>query len=145
MVSVSTADSVPLPMEIDDENFPSLHSTQSGPSLISFFNCSVNLYEIAQEILLSFYSGGGHKENGGLDQYFLREQSIFMLDSSLCTWYGRIPSHLRIDFKSSTVGGLNHTSEEAMFRRQAVVLYLRSVLKNSPHSFISYKPSSTSR
>lgn len=143
MVSVSTADSVPLPMEIDDENFPSLHSAQSIPSILSFFNCSANLYKIGQEILLSFYSGDGHKESDGLDQYFLREQSIFRLDSSLCTWYRRIPSHLRLDVKSNAVGGLSPTSEKAMFRRQAVVLYLRSVIKSPPHSFISHKPSST--
>lgn len=132
MVSVSAVDLVPLPMEVDDDGVQLLQSSQqSSSSLLSFFNHSAKLYEVAQAILLAFYSGGTQTESDGLDPYFLREQSIFRLETCLRVWFAGIPSHLRFDLDAITVGGQGQTLSETMFRRQSVVLYLRSVLKDS--------------
>jgi len=130
MVSVSAIDTVPLPSEVDDDDSQLLQTSQPNGSLLSFFNHSVKLYEIAQEILLAFYSGGTHTKSDGLDPYFLREQSVFRLESRLRVWFAGIPSYLRFD-DATTVAGQAQMLGEALFRRQSVVLYLRFVLVDS--------------
>lgn len=127
MVSVSKLELVPLPQETSDNNLLALDDFESSPVLLSFFNHSAKLYEIAQDILLSFYSGNGGCGADVLDQYFIHGQSLFKLDSDLRAWYTKTPSHLRLESWKTTTNGLSQPSLEAMFRRQAVVLYLRCV------------------
>lgn len=127
MVSVSKAEPVPLPQETSDDNLPVLDAFEPSPVLLSFFNHSAKLYEIAQDILLSFYPGNGGCGADGLDRYFIHDQSLFKLDSDLRAWYTKTPSHLRLESWKATTNGLVRHPQGAMFRRQAVVLYLRCV------------------
>ncbi|KEF51141.1 uncharacterized protein A1O9_12755, partial [Exophiala aquamarina CBS 119918] len=127
MVSVSTLDSVSLPIETDDDDdLQSLQAAQSSKSLLSFFNHSARLYEIAQEILVSLYSGGNQTDSDGLDSYFLRDQSVFRLESYLRKWYAGIPSYLRLDPDALNVEGqmLANNSRLPNHRYLQVRIYL---------------------
>lgn len=130
MVSLSTVESFPLPCETDTVDQISSNDIEPRQSLFSFFNCSARLYEIAQKILVSFYSSSGGIGARGFDEFFVCEHSLFKLDSELRTWYTTIPSFLHFDPGDITAGLSScppYVTQRRIFHRQAVVLYLRYV------------------
>jgi hypothetical protein len=137
MVSISLADSVPLPLEIDrdyldpsgvgdrvDKTNDVLPQSSSHLPIISFFILSAQLYSIMQHILLSFYSNDNSSQLHDYDGYFTGPDSVFQIDSELMKWCKTIPNHLRLD--SAITAEEQQERRNLIFHRQAIVLWARS-------------------
>lgn len=137
MVAGSEVDPVPLPTELDEEYFQSGHferivargdtalspHTSSGPSILSFFVCSATLFEIVQQILLTFYAEDNSSSARDPEDYFTGHTSIFDIDARLTKWLASVPAHLYLD--SYNVNMAEEPGLTSTFRRQAVVLRIR--------------------
>jgi hypothetical protein len=137
MVSIALADSVPLPLEIDEQYLNSRGGVRRGdindnllqqpsnhPSMMSFYILSAKLSSITQHILLSFYSDENSGHSHGYDRYFIGPESVFQIDCELMKWCETIPSHLKLD--STILAGEERDKENLIFHRQAIVLWARS-------------------
>jgi hypothetical protein len=128
MVAIPEADSVPLPLEVDDEYLECLDINNERqavqPSTLSFYVLSANLFKIVQHILLSFYPGEQPNDVYNYDLYFLGPESVFHIDSELMKWCASIPNHLQLHQTKSN--GVQKCDErDKLFNRQSVVLRIR--------------------
>ena len=112
MSSVSLADSVPLPLDLEDPCEDSRSDevadiSRQAPvrrlSTLSFFTHSIKLYSIMHRILLSFYSDEGKESSDEMGRYFTDPGSAFEFDLELTKWCHSIPDHLKMkeDLESS--------------------------------------------
>jgi hypothetical protein len=125
-VPVSEDESIPLPASYDvyDSNSMYEHTT-NDPSHLAFFSASVKLYQIAQHILLSFYSGEEETPSKGYETYFEGKTSVLQYERELSHWYDTIPTCLR--HENVTIAVEDHNSQGRVLRRQALDLQLRYV------------------
>ena len=137
MVPTSCNNAVPLPLDLDEQDYqsdilPEAHYERESifaasggeATMISFFILSVDLYEIVQDILLSFYADETASDRiSGYECYFVGPGSIFEIDNKLAKWCSRIPSKLQLDYGATPASTQDEV--EKTFRRQAVVLWLR--------------------
>ncbi|KAJ9203744.1 transcriptional regulator family: Fungal Specific TF [Paecilomyces variotii] len=128
MISEPSYSWVSLPATIDDDESTS-PSGRDGPgkradepSLINFFERSLELYEILNVILVRLYSSNPEgRLNDGRSYYCSQKESsdgereVFELDRALAEWCRRLPPHLR-DGESAA---------NPIFQRQSIVLRSR--------------------
>jgi hypothetical protein len=131
MISTSKDDPIPLPLENDQEDVYTVEMSSLTPdqSVLTFFVASTKLYSIAQQILCSFYSEDNERSMRGYEKYFEGKASIFRFDRALQGWYDEILPHLQ--FRGGAVSGETENDWQMTFRRQAVVLRLRYVPRDS--------------
>lgn len=97
----------------------------STRSVMSFFLLSIQLSEMTQEILTSFYTDdSGILPNA--DRYFTGPRSIFDLDRDMMEWCDAIPSHISLQQAHKAFLDSRDTDEiNSIFYRQSVVLWAR--------------------
>lgn len=132
MISEPFYSSVSLPAAIDDEFTSSSPQNEHGkrtdqPSLINFFEWSLELYEILNDILLRLYSSLPEGRQNEVRSFYCfqkdskdGEREVFELDSALADWCRRLPPHLRDPSNSSA---------NPIFQRQSIVLRSRWVMQ----------------
>lgn len=126
MVNAAKRESFSLPSEVDYEDSSVVQPTgATSGSVLTFFVASTKLYQIAQKILLSFYSDEHTGQTRGYEPYFEEEASVFHFERELQRWCDDVPEHLVR--RSGTVPGEAQSDWQMTFRRQAVVLRLRCV------------------
>ena len=130
MVSVSVADSVPLPSDLGedwDEGRSNRTAETSGrasppsPSpTLSFFTHSAKLYSIMHRILLSFYPDESNDLSDNFERYFIGPESAFKIDHDLTKWCRSIPDALKMN--------LSHNFEEPTNEETSIVCRLSFIL-----------------
>lgn len=137
MLSSSIVDSVPLPLEVDDEYLENydqqgavsgsqpIQQPSGDPSILSFGVKSATLYKIVERILVSLYLDNSGASSRGYDRYLMGPESVFQIDRELMRWYGTIPSHLKL--KTLNVEGDEKDRKDWIFHRQSIVLWARFV------------------
>ncbi|EED16213.1 C6 transcription factor, putative [Talaromyces stipitatus ATCC 10500] len=130
VVSVSLADSVPLPMDIGEDcddstsNEPAenLGRVSTGPSTLSFFVHSAKLYGIMHKILLSFYPDESIECANDSERSFMGFESTLQIDYDLMKWCRSIPDHLKInpDFNAKPT-----EEQPSVFCRLSYILWAR--------------------
>ncbi|KIY44293.1 hypothetical protein FISHEDRAFT_51737 [Fistulina hepatica ATCC 64428] len=109
------------PMEVDDEYYDTSEEGQKHPwrqpegkpSLITFFNCSLQLNQILAMCLRTIYSINKSKVMLGFVGDRWEQQIVAELDSALNKWVDSVPDHLKWD----------PTREDSLFSAQSVFLY----------------------
>ncbi|KAJ5970093.1 uncharacterized protein N7479_000011 [Penicillium vulpinum] len=128
MISKGSGGEVPLPAAVDDEYISSGSSNEVSqppgqPSMMAFYAKSLELYEIMNDVLISFYKPISDENAEDIHDFCFDnaasegERTIFELDRSLTRWTRSLPLHLRGD--SSAV------STNPIFCRQSIVLRAR--------------------
>ncbi|KIW10996.1 hypothetical protein PV08_10295 [Exophiala spinifera] len=114
-----------LPLQTEDGNFNVISPSDPSaePSVLAFFVVSTKLYDIAQQILLSFYSEEKPDVARGYHRYFEGNPSVLKLDRKLQEWCDDIPANL--EFRSGTSIAQAQNDLAVTIRRQAIVLRLR--------------------
>ncbi|KAH8705909.1 putative C6 transcription factor [Talaromyces proteolyticus] len=105
MVSVSMADSLPLPLDFDEDwedgrdnrTAETSERASKGPSTLSFFTHSAKLYSIMHKILLSIYPDEKVELLDDSERYFIGLEPTFQIDHDLTKWCRSIPDHLKIN------------------------------------------------
>ncbi|RAL15779.1 transcription factor domain-containing protein [Aspergillus homomorphus CBS 101889] len=127
MISKAAGGSVPLPAAVDEEYIPSASGTDVGqpadrPSVMAFYAKSLELYEIMNDILLSFYNPNPDENPEDVYDFYFDKQTegeytIFELDRALTKWSRNLPEHLR--------GDVSHAYGDNVFYHQSIVLRAR--------------------
>lgn len=140
MISRANAVALKPPLLVDEDHLDAsrdpLVEQGNRPSVIAFWNHSLSLYEIINEILVSFYNplvkarrsdrhdlffGGPIRKVYGQSNYNVYQTdnaTVLQLDAALEDWKEAIPEHLRLYAPEN-----KHQS--FLFQRQANVLWLR--------------------
>ena len=133
VVSVSLADSVPLPVDIGEDfddstgnrSFETLGQVSTGPSILSFFVHSAKLYGIMHKILLSFYPDESTDLADDSERSFNGLESTLQIDYDLMKWCRSIPDHLKID---PAFNARPSEQRNSVFCRLSYILWARCVL-----------------
>ncbi|KAJ9603731.1 hypothetical protein H2200_011917 [Cladophialophora chaetospira] len=124
MGTTAQKESCSLPSETDYEDSNIADPATSTPaSVLSFFVVSTKLYQIAQNILSSFYASEHSEHVPNYEHHFEGEASVFRYERELRAWCDKIPAHL--EFHSGANPAQAQHDGQTTFRRQAVVLRLR--------------------
>ena len=142
MIGKRAAAAVPVPLAVDEERLSGGElkgdfQPAKSPSLMDFFIQSLGLYRIMNDILLSVYAPDP-KSNSIDDLYeclFPRRtesagsRSFLDLDRELNAWARNLPSHLRVEVRSS--GNETHARQAMILRQRYLhvkILLLRPIL-----------------
>ncbi|KAF8208774.1 fungal-specific transcription factor domain-containing protein [Mycena galopus ATCC 62051] len=107
---------VELPLEVDDECWDEGFIQPPGkPSQLSFFICSIQLYEILGDVMRKLYGSKKSKLMLGWDGPDWEPRIVAELDSAVNVFSDSIPSHLRWDPEDPPHGA---------FFDQAALLYI---------------------
>ena len=131
MISRGDALAVPFPVAIDDTYLSTVpnqesHQPPDQASDIRFFVCSLTLYVITEEILSTMYSSSAISQCSASSESAPLERlndidfnAILRFDRSLLDWEESLPKFLLVSVDTT------NDRTNAIFRRQANVLYLR--------------------
>lgn len=130
MIGRAISDSVPLPAPIDEiyrSSEPEKEGKQphGSPSNMGFFRATLELYDILEDILSTFYPSGVCDQPDRKDDHTrgstlnLDLNSILRIDGSMSDWLKNLPPHL---VERIPTNGLDVDQD---FLRQANVLKLR--------------------
>lgn len=133
MTTASDHSSMPLPQEVDEEEFQSggsivaldTSSAKAKKSLISFFVVSARLFGLVEEFLMTFSSDdtAATSPQIDLDRYFTGSSTVFETDKKMMDWLVKMPIHLQLNHPSNAEADASeHISS---YHRQAVVIHIR--------------------
>lgn len=133
------SNSVPLPASIDEKYLcsePGKEGKQphGAPSNMGFFRATLELYDILEDILSTFYPSGvcdqpdQNDDHTTISRVNLDLNSILRIDRSMSNWSASLPPHL-IE-RTPTIG----LDVDESFLRQANVLKLRYYKVVTSHS-----------
>ena len=96
MGTTTQKESVSSLSEIEYEDSSIAGSTSAPGSMLSFFVASTKLYQIAQDILSSFYAGELSEHARDYEHHFEGQASVFRYERELQRWCDNVPAHLEI-------------------------------------------------
>lgn len=137
MINRSLVSPLRLPAAVDDEYIPvypgPFQQPEDQPSKVHFFNETLKLYVIMDDILLSFYAHERDQTHGkecknyfGILNTSHDVPSMLEIDNKLYLWEKDLPSHLK-DYRTMAEAGKVASSRErhTVYFRQALVLRQR--------------------
>lgn len=133
MTTASDHNSMPLPQEVDEDEFQSggniitldTSSAKAKKSLMSFFVVSATLFGLVEEFLITFSSddAAAISPQVALNHYFAGPSTVFDTDKKMMDWQVKMPIHLQLNHpRNAEVNASEHVSA---YHRQAVVIHSR--------------------